>query len=281
MRMAMVAALAALAAAGSASAQERDEFERPYWLNRSVIEVIGRARVEAPANRARFSVTFQETAREAGDAQAEAADRARLATAAMRSRGGDDIEISSTISVAPIYEEYRDREGNVQQRPGVQNITAYLGSVTLSVRVLDTARAANVRAAALAVGPEASEPLGYYLEETAELQQQVYVEAVEDAAARARAAARAAGATLGPLLVLQEGQGPCLGQWQRAPGPQNARRAPAGGAGNFSDEEISVTSSRGSQLRVTAEDIARFQLPDDPTPIGLNAQVCVVYGVGL
>jgi uncharacterized protein YggE len=279
MRMAVAAALAALAA-GSASAQTQEEFERPYWLNRSVIEVIGRARVEAPANRARFSVTFQETAREAGDAQAEAADRARLATAAMRDRGGDDIEISSAISVQPIYEEYRDREGNVQQRPGVQNITSYLGSVTLSVRILDTTRAANVRAAALAVGPEASEPLGYYLEETAELQRQVYVAAVEEAAGRAHAAARATGSTLGPLLVLQDGQGPCLGQWNSVPAARNERRAAAAGVDrNTSEAEIRVTGIRGA-LSITAEDIGRFELPDDATPVGLNAQVCVVYGVG-
>ncbi|MEJ0060801.1 MAG: SIMPL domain-containing protein [Terricaulis sp.] len=280
MRMAVAAALAALAAAGAASAQTQEEFERPYWLNRSVIEVIGRARVEAPANRARFSVTFQERAREAGDAQAEAADRARLATAAMRDRGGSDIEISSVISVEPIYEEYRDRDGNVQQREGAQNVTSYLGSVTLSVRILNTARASDVRAAALAVGPEASEPLGYYLEETAELQRQVYEAAVTEAAGRARVAARATGSTLGPLLVLQDGQGPCLGQWNSSPAARNERRAAAGGVDRNTSEEIVVTGIRGSLLRITAEDIGRFELPDDATPVGLNAQVCAVFGVG-
>src|SRR5690625_5902574 len=53
--------------------------------------------------------------------------------------------------------------------------------------------------------------MGFYLEPTTENQRAVYEQAVQDAAQRAQLIADASGATLGNLLVLQEGPGPCLG----------------------------------------------------------------------
>src|SRR5262245_19259781 len=87
--------------AGSASAQDNEQsgFDRPYWLNRSVIEAVGRAELEVLPDRATFQVTFEETAREAGDASAQAADRARLAVAAMRQRGGAGVAIRSAVTM--------------------------------------------------------------------------------------------------------------------------------------------------------------------------------------
>src|SRR5262245_30760773 len=83
--------------AGPAAAQ--DAFERPYWLDRSVIEAIGRAQIVAPADEASFSVTFRDVARESRDAMLAASDRARLAEAAMRSRGGQAVRISSSAEI--------------------------------------------------------------------------------------------------------------------------------------------------------------------------------------
>lgn len=281
MRIMLAAAIAVLTC-GSAAAQERT-FERPYWLDRPVIESIGRASVEVRANRARFSVSFRETARDAHEAQANAADRARLAVEAMRRRGAGAVEISSEIEVEPTYEEYRDHDGNVQQREGAQNITGYVATVALEVRVLDPTRAPDIRAAAFAVGPEDSGALNYYVDQTAEMQRSAYLAAVEDAAARARAAARASGAPLGPLLALQEGQGPCMGRWQgpagvaSAPAEQLALTATMRSSSLLNEEAVVVTGSRDRRLQVTAEDISRLQLPDDQTPVRLTSVVCAVY----
>ncbi|MBI3440044.1 MAG: SIMPL domain-containing protein [Proteobacteria bacterium] len=279
----MLAAIIAALASGEAAAQQI--FDRPYWLDRSVIEAIGRAQVDVTANRARFSVTFQETAHEAQAAQASAADRARLAVAAMRRVAPDATEISSEIEVNTIQAEYRDHDGNVQQREGAQNIAGYVARVTLSVRVLDTRRASDIRAAAFAVGPEDSVALEYYLDQSVEQQRRAYTAAVEDAVARARAAATAAGSHLGPLLVLQEGQGPCMGSWDRngsgvvVSGTRVARQdfeaiAPVTTVGA---EQIVVTGTTQRRLVLSPQDIARLQLPDDQTPVRLQSVVCVVY----
>lgn len=275
----ILAALAVLTSASAASAQEA--FDRPYWLDRSVIEVIGRAQVEAAPDEARFSVTFREVARESLAATQAASDRARLATAAMRSRGGDAVEISSSADIETIHEEYRNREGDRQSSERADQIANYAVSITLNVTVKEIARAANVRAAAMAVGPEETGDLEFILRETTPAQRRAYGAAVEDAAARARISAQATGAQLGRLLVLQEGQGPCLGHWVSAPSRmrmvQNSPTAVANADGEA--DEIVVTGSRIRELRLTAEQIARMQLPEDLGPITLSAQVCAIYAV--
>jgi uncharacterized protein YggE len=143
------------------------------------------------------------------------------------------------------------------------------------------ARAADVRAAAMAVGPEETSDLSYGLAETAPARLRVYRAAAQDAAARARAAAEASGAALGRLLVLQEGQGPCLGRWTS--GASRNRGAVYDSPSPVmspEEEAIVVTGSRGRTLRLSAVDIARMQLPSDLPPLSLSAQVCAVYAVG-
>ncbi|MES1200270.1 MAG: SIMPL domain-containing protein [Pseudomonadota bacterium] len=247
---------------------EQSGFDHPYWLSRSVIEAIGRAESEVTPDRASFTVTYQEVAHNAADASAAAADRARLATAAMRQRGHDVVEIRANISVQANYEQYRDREGVRRDADRADQIDSYTAQVTLEVLVRDANRAATVRAAALAVGPESATDLSYSLRQTTELQRRVYEAAVQDAAARARLSAAAAGAHLGPLLALQEGQGPCLGSWygerpgMYAPPPP----PPPPPLPPSADETVTVTGSRiggkaPEQLQLTAEQIARLDLP--------------------
>jgi uncharacterized protein YggE len=278
MRELFLVCLCALAIAGPASAQEA--FDRPYWLDRSVIEAIGRAEVVVPADEASFSVTFREVADESRNAMFAASDRARLAAAAMRSRGGDAVHISSTAQVETIYEEYRNREGDRVSSERADQVANYAVSVTLTVRVTNVARAADVRAAAMAVGPHSVSDLNYNLAETAAARLRVYRAAAQDAAARARVAAEASGAALGRLLVLQEGQGPCLGRWQTGVSRNRAEAQNAAAPVTSMDDEIVVTGSRTRELRLTAQDIARMQLPADVPPLGLSAQVCAVYAVG-
>ncbi|MFT3727756.1 MAG: SIMPL domain-containing protein [Terricaulis sp.] len=272
MRIAFAAIFVALACESAAA--ETPNFDRPYWLDRPVIESIGRAQVDTAADRATFSVTFEETAHDAHAAQISAADRARRAAAEMRRVLPQGLEISSEIAVDALQAEYRDQNGIVQQRAGAQNVTGYVARVTLSVRVLDTRHAADVRAAAFALGPEDSTDLQYTLDQTVDAQRRVYAAAVEDAAARAHVAAVAAGTHLGPLLVLQEGQGPCMGHWNHDPGVVVTGTR----AVRQDFEAVSpVTTVSREDARPIVEDIARLQLPDDQTPVRMQAVVCAVY----
>lgn len=278
----VLVAVLGFCAVAPAFAQEAT-FERPYWLDRRVIEAIGVSQVDVRADKATFAVTFREVAGSARDAMFAASDRARLAEAAIRSRGGDDVMISSSAEVEAIHQEYRNREGERISSERADQIENYSVSVTLEVVIRNVERAAAVRAAAMAVGPEETSDLSYSLDENAPERLRAYRAAVQDAAARARVAAEASGATLGGLLVLQDGQGPCLGRWQSGAARSRDRDAymqNSTAAVSAVEDEIVVTASQRRELRLTAQEIARMQLPEDVPPLRLSAQVCAVFAVG-
>lgn len=276
---AIFAAAVCVCAAGPAVAQ--DIFDHPYWVDRAVVEAQGRAQVSAPADEASFSVTFTEVAGDSRAALFAASDRARLAVAAMRSRGGDTTRITSNAQVNAIYREYRNGEGERVSSERTDQIDNYSATVTLDVRLSDVRRALDARAAALAVGPERVGDLQFRLTATAPARLQAYRAAVQDAAARARIAADASGSPLGRMLILQEGQGPCIGRPVGVTGTRLARQ---------DYEAVSPITTVGGQqievavgsrtLRLSAEDIARMQLPSDAPVIELSAEVCAIYAIG-
>ena len=276
---AMFAAVVCVCAASPAAAQ--DIYERPYWIDRSIVEAQGRSQVLVPADQAYFSVTFSAVAGDARAALFSASDRARLAVAAIRVRGGDTTRITSEAEVAAIYREYRNDEGDRVSSERSDQIDNYAATVTLEVRVGDVRRALEARAAALAVGPEEVGDLEFRLTESSPARLQAYRAAVQDAAVRARIAADASGSALGRLLVLQEGQGPCVGRPLGVTGTRLVRQ-------DF--EAVSPVTSVGAEqievavgsrtLRLSAEDIARMQLPSDAPVIELSAQVCAIYAIG-
>lgn len=276
---AIFAAAVCVCAASPAAAQ--DMFDHPYWVDRAVVEAQGRAQVLAPADEASFSVTFTAVAGDARAALFSASDRARLAVAAIRARGGDTTRITSNAGVNAIYREYRNGEGERVSSERTDQIDNYAATVTLDVRLDDVRRALDARAAALAVGPEGVGDLQFRLTANAPARLQAYRAAVQDAAARARIAADASGSPLGRMLVLQEGQGPCIGRPLGVQGTRLVRQ-------DF--EAVSPITSVGAEqievavgtrtLRLSAEDIARMQLPSDTPMIELSAEVCAIYAIG-
>jgi uncharacterized protein YggE len=265
----------------AAPAMAQDIFDRPYWLDRAVVEAQGRAQIVVPADEASFSVTFTGVESDARAALFSASDRARLAVAAIRARGGATTRITSEASVEAIYREYRNNEGERVSSERSDQIDNYVATITLEVVVSDVSRALDARAAALAVGPEDMGEVEYDLTEAAPARLRAYRAAVQDAAARARIAAEGSGTPLGRLLILQEGQGPCLGRAVVVAGSRMVRQdfeavSPITTVGA---EQIEVAVG-GGMLRLSAEDIARMQLPSDAPVIELSAHVCAVYAAG-
>lgn len=263
-----------------APALAQESGNAPYWISHPVIEAVGRARTEHVTDEARFSVTFEETARDAGEASARAADRARLAAAAMRSRGGGAIEVRSVVEVAAIHEQYVDDAGARRDNTAADRVRGYVSRVRLDVRVRDASRVSDVMSAALATGPEnASEPR-FVLQDTVEAHRSVFTLATADAARRAQSVAAATGARLGRLLVVQEGQGPCIGR-AGPPGYYSTTAIPVmlDSPPAPQTADVSVTGERGA-LILTARQIERLQLPNDTPTVAMEAFVCVVFAVG-
>lgn len=255
-------------------------FSQPYWTQSPVVEAMGRAQVEVEANRARLSVSFVRTDREADNARDDVVTRARAAYQAIKAITGAKARVQTSVSVYPYYEQYRDKDGNVYENERPDKVSGYEATATVDIILLEPSLAGRARGAALALAPERSDGPYYYLERTSEMDRTAFVKAVEDAAARAKESARAAGAPLGRLLVLQEGDGPCLGRWTS---PDAGRSAPseyrAYATPKAALDTVTVSGTRKS-VTITEDDVARLDLPSDAAPLTVTAQVCAVYAVG-
>ncbi len=282
----LFASIMALAMAASATAQQA-VFEEPYWTKSPVIEALGRADVELPPNRASFSVSFVETDRDAEDAMKAAVSRARIAYDAIKAVAGDNSRVTTSVMVDAYYDQYRDSDGNMVENIRPDKVKGYEGTASVSVTVTEISLAGEARAAALALSPEISGTMRVYLERTAEVNRTAYEAAVADAAARAKASAMAAGASLGRLLVIQEGNGPCLGHWTSQPGRVRGgyMAAPPPSPQYAGQNKVVVQGTRrgtrGQEeaVIITQDDLDALNLPSDREPQTVQAQVCIVYAV--
>jgi uncharacterized protein YggE len=264
---------------------------RPYWWDKPVVEGLGRSMIEVMPNRASFTVTFVETDNQSADATKKAVQRAKIAYDAVRKVAGDKARSSTTVQVTAFYEQYKDKEGNIQTNDRQDKVKGYEARTVLTVVLTDTSLAGRARAAALALGPQDSGRINIYLEQTAAMQLKALEKASDDARDRAKAMAVAAGGKLGDLLVLQEGNGPCIGNWStqqmaRAVGgdgetyryaaamapPPPPPPPPAPAARAFASGQVGNRT-----VTITDQDLANLDLPSDPQPQTIQSSICAIY----
>ncbi|MFH1517494.1 MAG: SIMPL domain-containing protein [Pseudomonadota bacterium] len=265
---------------------QEDMFVTPYWTRQPVIEAMGRANMEVAPNRANFDVTYLEIDKDANDAMKLAVERGRLAYDTIKAVAGDSAIVQTSVDVRPYYEQYRDKTGNRIENERADKVKGYEARVSVSVEVDDVSLAGKARAGALALGPENASRLNTFLQATTELNRAAYEEAIKDAALRAGASAAASNATLGRLLVVQEGNGPCLGKWSNTPGmvSRSPSPAPAREQEEYSTsrlQTVTVTASKigGEEVTITQADIDALNLPSDEPKQTISSSVCTIYAV--
>ena len=243
-----------------------------------VIEAQGRAFIEVPANRSSFNVTFERNEAESTDATAAVVDVVTVATQAIRQAANDQVRINANLSVRPYYQQIeRSRGDNVELIENVHPdaLLGYVASVRINVTVLAPERTDAVRGAALAAGPTSAGAVRFSLEPTVENQRTAFSAALDDAHARARAAAELSGAQLGKLLLVQEGRGPCVGSpstrvgRSAIPPPPMPPPPPAKLAG----------TSGATAVQEIVDAAERYALAADPNPQRVEARICTVYAV--
>lgn len=272
-----IPALAIFALAAPAFAQEAATFSKPYWIDNPVIEAIGRAELQVNPNRSTFSVGFKNTATTAAEATRLATARAKSAYDAMERVAGEDLTIESRVSVSAIYNQVEDDEGNLRTDYSADNIRAYEATVTYSVSVRDLSKASRTRAAALAMGPETSSYFSNSLERDTDVLQAAYRAAIVDARERAQLMAEAVGVSLGRLLVVQEGSGPCLGEWRGSEG-YSLYSAPPPPPPPPSPPPPPPPPGPGTS-QITDDDLDALELPNTPDRLGVSAEACLVYEI--
>lgn len=282
--LALFATASALPALAQAAPDFQDQaFTTPYWTRVPVIEVLGRADMQVAPNRASFSVTYLETDKDSKKAMQLAVERGRLAYDTIKKAAGKDSIVQSSVNVTALYEQYKDKDGNRIDNERSDKIRAYEARVTLTVTVEEVAKAGSARAGALALAPENSSGLTTYLERTTELNREAYETAVKDGAARAKATASASGGKLGKLMVVQEGTGPCLGNWSSMAGSDynyyGAAPAYAPPPPPPPPSPVSSGMIDGRQVTITQADIDSLNLPSDDKKQAVSSSVCMIYQI--
>jgi len=211
-----------------------------------------------------------------------------IAYDAIKKVAGDKARVSTSVNVVAFYEQYRDKDGNIQTNAREDKVKGYEATASMSVVLTDTALAGRARAAALALGPQESGRISIYLEQTAEMQQEIIEAAAKDARQRALRTAAAAGGKLGDILVIEEGNDSCIGNWSstqvaRVVGDGDYRYAPSPAYAPPPPPPppapAPVASGQvGSRtITITEKDLAALDLPSDPQPQQIQGSVCVIY----
>ena len=279
-----------IAAAGSvalmapaAGAQDAGQYVRPYWWDKPVVEGLGRAVIEVAPNRARFDLAFVETDAKSDEAMKKAVQRSKIAYDAIKKVAGDKARVTTSVNVNAYYKQYRDKDGLVQTNQRADQVEGYEARVSMTVLLTDPSLAGRARAAALALGPQDMNPIYIYLEQTTDMQRRALDEAAKDARARAQLAATAAGARLGDLLVVQEGNDSCMGGWSsgqvaRVLGGDNySYSASAPYAPPPPPPPVASGQVGRQQITISERDLAGLDLPSDASPQTMQASVCMIW----
>ena len=255
-------------------------------MREGIIAATGEVQTHIPANRAQFSAQFSAIDRSLATAQKNAADKVRALAKTLQAYGADKAQVETSLSVQPIYEQYRDEKGNLLTNRRADKIERYDVSVSFNVQVRDLAVLERAYAAVVSAHPASIGQVYFRLEPSNETNTELFKAAVGDAARRARLAAEATGAKLGRVRLIDPTARACETDVLIAGAPRGYGED-AGGV-----QEVVVTGSRrdggdGSPRTPAApaaacpgEEVSADQLLPLQAPLQtLQRKACVVYGL--
>lgn len=203
-RVATVLALsfASSPAFGQAVVQPRAFQAAPWWMERPIIASVGRVWTETQANRAFLGATYDSIDRDAATAQRQATDKVRALTEALREYGPERVRVETTLRVQPLYDQYKDKQGEVAENQRADKIERYQVIANVSVEVRDVRLVERVYAAMLGAKPASTQQVNFRLDAPNDILTEMSKLAVEDAKRRAVLATQGAGATLGAVKLI-------------------------------------------------------------------------------
>ncbi len=184
----------------------------PWWLREPVIASTGMVRVELPANRARFRARFGAVERTAADATTAAAKRARELDQTLRALGADRVQLTTSFTTRPLYEQYRQKDGAMVDNERADKIDRYEVTAILSITVRDTALLERAYRSVVAARPTSIDAIDFTLEADNATKTWLATEAVRDAARRAKEGADASGGHRGAAKIVDPSGSVCRSQ---------------------------------------------------------------------
>ncbi|WP_176695954.1 SIMPL domain-containing protein [Phenylobacterium immobile] len=286
----LAAALAALPVGASAqtATTERASGRAPWWMDRPIIASLGQVWTEVPANRASTSATYEVVDRDSAAATRAAADKVRTLTEALTAFGRERVIIATSFTITPLYEQYKDRQGEVNDNTRADKIERYQVSITINVDIRDARLAEAVYATLMSAKPVSTTPVSFRLEVDNETLTQMSRLAVEDARRRARLGAEAAGVSLGSVKLIDPTGRACqtdvllTGAFDNGAqnlGPTHAPPPPPPPpmAAPSMDSIVLTASRRAAEVGLKPED---FRLPLQVPQRRLDDRACVVFTLG-
>lgn len=290
MRFALTLAATCLMA-GAASAQTaaapapRAYDLAPWWMDKPIIASVGLVWTEIQANRATTSAVYQVVDKDSDVAMKAAADKVRALGQALEAFGADKVRIATTFNITPLYAQYRDKDGQINQNERADKIERYQVSAQVGVDIRDVRVAERVYATLMSAKPSSTGDIQFRLEVENETRTQMSRLAVEDARRRALLAAEAAGARIVGVKLIDPTARACetdvLVMGAGRPGADfQAYRVPAPASPAMSSDiqEVMVRSYRKAvELGLNPDAI---RLPLQPPLERLESRACVVFGLG-
>lgn len=278
--MSLATALPAMAQPVTAPIPDGRYSPAPWWMRDPVIASVGYVELQTPANRAGFTAAFQTLDREATTATVAASAKVKALGAQLAALGADKVQVQVSFITTPLYQQYRDRDGNVQENERSDKIEKYQVTANVQVTVRDVALLERVYSMVLAAGPTSVSQVGFSLEPDNETRADLARRAIEDAAKRARIAAETAGSRLGGVRLIDPTARACEVDVLVAGAPRGV-----GGGGYANGAEVSDVYVTGA-MRAAAPPPPppptpeQLQVPLQPPLMTLRARACVIYGLG-
>ena len=251
---------------------------KPYWIDKPVIEVIGRSNVMFNPNRVSMNFTIQEINENADEGLAKLTKRTKPVIEKVKSMLGKDDSITVNYRREAIYQQYKDKDGNKISNQREDKIENYVLRWDIAITTQKFEIVPKIKAEILAIGNSRMNNGEYYsFVPSTEQTRQVFQAAVEDGASRAEMVASVNKGSKLKLLVVQEGQNQCLSSPTTQTGSVVAqdeyemRASPA-----MALAEAAPPPEQNGGARLQASDLI---MPSAPSKYPLAASVCMVYAI--
>lgn len=279
----ILAGMATPALAQMAPAASRAYERAPWWMDKPIIASTGAVSADLPANRASVEVTYDAVDRELAEATKAAAGKARSVASSLTSYGVEKVQVATRLAVEPLYEQYRNKQGELVDNERADKVDRYQVSVHVTVNIRDVRLVEPVYALLVAGKPTKIGAVDFSLDQSNEGKTLMFKQAVEDARRRAELATAASGAHLGAVKLIDPTGRACETDVLVAGAPRDemnpvmaAVPAPPLQARPAVEEMIVTAQKKAAAAGLNPQDL---QLPIQPPLEKAEASVCVVFAL--
>jgi hypothetical protein len=282
--LALIVAAPAVSAAQTQTMAPPPRFaSAPWWMDLPIIASTGQVHAETPANRAGFGASFDEIDDSVANAMKKAVARMKTLTSVLAAYGADKVQVETSFTTRPLYEQYRDKSGQMVDNERPDKIDHYQVTARVQVNVRDVRVLEQVYATVLSAKPTSTDRVDFSLDPDDEVKTEMFRKAVANAADRARLAVQAAGARLGPVKLIDPTGRACQtdvlvagAEAGYGEGVAASVPAPPPPAMASVNEVVVAGAKRAADAGLKPED---YPVLLQPPLQGLDASACVVFSL--